>query len=94
MQAFYGPGGGLWQPADIEPGDIILVHGGTYLSDRRRYYEPMWMHFHGCYHLTKSGTEEQPIVIRAAGDGEVILDGGGVYRLFDVMFADHIHFEG
>ena len=94
MSAFYGPGGGLWQPADIEPGDIILVHGGTYLSDRRTYYEPMWMHFHGCYHLTKSGTPDQPIVIRAAGDGEVILDGGGVYRLFDIMFADNIHFEG
>ena len=94
MQAFYGPGAGLWQPADIEPGDIILVHAGTYLADRRRYYEPMWMHFHGCYHLTKSGTPEKPIVIRAAGDGEVILDGGGVYRLFDVMFADNIHFEG
>ena len=94
MHAFYGPGRGLWQPADIEPGDIILVHGGTYLSDRRRYYEPMWMHFHGCYHLTKSGTPDQPIVIRAAGDGEVVLDGGGVYRLFDVMFADYIHFEG
>ncbi|MCE5249983.1 hypothetical protein LLG96_07155 [bacterium] len=94
MSAFYGPGGGLWQPADIEPGDIILVHAGTYLSDRRRYYEPMWMHFHGCYQLTKSGTPDQPIVIRAAGDGEVILDGDGVYRLFDVMFADNIYFEG
>jgi len=94
MHAFYGPGRGLWQPADIEPGDILLVHGGTYLSDRRHYYEALWMHFHGCYHLSKSGTPEQPIVIRAAGDGEVILDGGGVYRLFDVMFADNIHFEG
>jgi len=94
MNAFYGPGNGLWQPADIEPGDIIMVHGGTYKADRRRYYEPMWMHFHGCYHLTKSGTTDQPIVIRAAGDGEVILDGDGVYRLFDVMFADNIHFEG
>ncbi|MFC1552687.1 hypothetical protein ACFL6P_09030, partial [Candidatus Latescibacterota bacterium] len=94
MHAFYGPGKGLWQPADIEPGDIILVHGGTYISDRRTYYEPLWMHFHGTYHLTKSGTPDQPIVIRAAGDGEVILDGDGVYRLFDVMFADNIHFEG
>ncbi len=75
MRAFYGPGGGLWQPADIEPGDIILVHGGTYHSDRLRYYEPLLMHFHGCYHLTKSGTQNQPIVIREAGDGEVILDG-------------------
>ena len=94
MHAFYGPGKGLWQPADIEPGDIILVHGGTYISDRRTYYEPLWMHFHGTYHLTKSGTPDQPIVIRAAGDGEVVLDGDGVYRLFDVMFADNIHFEG
>lgn len=94
MHAFYGPGRGLWQPPDIAPGDIILVHAGTYKSDRRRYYEPLWMHFHGCYLLPKGGTPDQPIVIRAAGDGEVILDGDGVYRLFDVIYADNIHFEG
>ncbi len=91
--AYYGPGKGLWHEAKIEPGDIILVHAGVYKSDRLRYYEPLGLHFHGAYQLTKSGTPEKPIVIRGAGDGEVILDGGGVYRLFDVMFADHIHIE-
>ena len=44
--------------------------------------------------LTAKGTPEQPIVIRAAGDGEVIFDGAGCYRLFDVMAADYHIFEG
>ncbi len=93
MEAYYGSGKGLWHSASIEPGDIILVHAGTYKSDRLRYYEPLGLHFHGAYQLTMSGTQEKPIVIRGAGDGEVVLDGGGVYRLFDVMFADYTHFE-
>ena len=93
MEAYYGPGRGLWHSAKIQPGDIILVHAGVYKADRLTYYEPMWMHFHGAYQLTKSGTPEKPIVIRGAGDGEVILDGGGVYRLFDTMFADYNYIE-
>lgn len=92
-EAYYGPGKGLWHSARVQPGDIILVHAGTYKSDRLTYYEPLGLHFHGAYQLTKSGTPEKPIVIRGAGDGEVILDGGGVYRLFDVMFADYTMFE-
>ncbi|MHB9029312.1 MAG: right-handed parallel beta-helix repeat-containing protein [Candidatus Latescibacterota bacterium] len=91
--AYYGPGKGLWHTAKIEPGDIILVHSGEYKSDRIRYYEPLGLHFHGAYQLSKSGTQEKPIVIRGAGDGEAVLDGGGVYRLFDAMFADYIHIE-
>ena len=38
--------------------------------------------------LTLKGTPEKPITIKAAGDGEVIFDGAGNYRLFDVMAAD------
>ncbi len=93
-EAYYGPGKGLWHSASIQPGDIILVHAGTYKSDRLRYYEPLGLHFHGQYQITKSGTPDKPIVIRGAGDGEAILDGVGVYRLFDVMFADHTYIEG
>ncbi len=93
-EAYYGPGKGLWHSASVKPGDIILVHAGTYKSDRLKYYEPLGLHFHGAYQLTKSGTPDKPIVIRAAGDGEAVFDGVGVYRLFDVMFADNTYIEG
>ena len=62
MHAYYGPGRSLWGSGGehgARPGDIILIHGGTYKSDRLTYYEPLWMHFHGAYTLTKSGTPEQ-----------------------------------
>ncbi len=96
MDAYYGPGRALWGTGGefaVKPGDIILIHGGVYKSNRKRYYEPLWMHFHGAYTLTKSGTPEKPIVIRGAGDGEAIFDGDGVYRLFDVIYADYTHIE-
>lgn len=93
-EAYYGPGKGLWHSANIQPGDVILVHAGLYKSDRLKYYEPLGLHFHGAYQLSKSGKEDKPIVIRAAGDGEAVFDGNGVYRLFDVMFADNTHIEG
>jgi hypothetical protein len=44
--------------------------------------------------LTLKGTPDKPIVIRGAGDGEVIFDGAGCFRLFDVMAADYHIFEG
>ena len=96
-RAFFMPGGddwGLSVNARVEPGDIILVHAGLYKSNRMSYSNPLGLTFHGAYVLTKSGTPDKPIVIRAAGDGEVIFDGDGCYRLFDTMAADNIHFEG
>jgi len=68
--AYYGPGGddwGLAAHAHIEPGDIILVHAGLYKADRMSYSNPLGLTFHGTYVLTKDGTPEKPIVIRAAG---------------------------
>ena len=38
----------------------------------------------GTYYLFGSGTPDKPIVIKAAGDGEVIFDGGGNFNLFNV----------
>ena len=96
-EAFFGVGGGDWGVAAdprVEPGDIILVHAGLYKANRFKYGDPYGIDFHGTYVLTRSGTPEKPIVIRAAGDGEVIFDGDGCYRLFDVMAADNIFFEG
>ena len=44
--------------------------------------------------MSKGGTAEKPIAIKAAGDGEVIFDGDGNTVLFNVMAADHLYFEG
>ncbi len=67
---------------------------GFLVNPKVKYYEPLGLHFHGAYQLTKSGTPDKPIVIRAAGDGEAVFDGDGVYRLFDVIYADYTHIEG
>ena len=97
-EAYYGIGnlGDWWMVPDarVEPGDVILMHAGLYKADRWRYADPLALDFHGTYVLTKSGTPDRPIVIKAAGDGEVIFDGDGAYRLFDVMAADYTYFEG
>ena len=52
--------------------------GGLYHADLLNY--PDWNNipFDGTYWFTAKGTAEQPIVIEAAGDGEVIFDGKGL----------------
>ncbi len=84
-------------PPRVQPGDIILVHAGTYMDDRMKYgvggpggTAPS----DGTYYLTQSGTDEKPIVIKAAGDGEAIFDGDGNFNLFNVMAANYNYFEG
>ena len=97
MEAYYGPGLGDWNVVwqrKVQPGDVIEVHAGLYKSERLNYVDPLQLPFHGTYVLTVDGTAEKPIVIRAADDGEVIFDGDGAYRLFDVMAADYNYFEG
>jgi hypothetical protein len=44
----------------IKPGDMILIHGGTYT---------------GNFAASLNGSADKPITIRNYGDGEVILDG-------------------
>ena len=97
LQAYYGPGLGDWDVVRTRPvsaGDTILVHAGLYQADRRDYVNPHQIPFFGSYVLTRDGTAENPITIKAAGDGEVIFDGDNVFKLFDVMAADHHLFEG
>jgi hypothetical protein len=97
MAAYAGAGTGDWNVVfqnKVEPGDIILVHAGLYKGDRRNYVDPLSTTFDGAYLLTAKGTRDRPIVIRGAGDGEVIFDGDGAFRLFDVMAADYHIFEG
>jgi hypothetical protein len=97
-EAYYGKGnhGDWWLVPDarVKAGDILLVHAGTYQGDPLNYVDPLSLNFHGCYVFTQKGTADKPITIKAAGDGEVIFDGAGAYRLFDVMAADYHYFEG
>jgi len=81
-------------PPRVEPGDTILVHAGTYKDDRYRYGAGLGTVSSGTYFLTVSGTPEKPIVIKAAGDGDVIFDGDGAYNLFNVLAANYNYFEG
>ena len=97
MAAYAGAGTGDWNVVyqkKVSAGDVILVHAGLYKGDRHNYVDPLSTTFDGAYLLTAKGTAERPIVIRAAGDGEVIFDGDGAFRLFDVMAADYHIFEG
>jgi hypothetical protein len=97
-EAYYGGGntGDWWNVPEprVSAGDIILIHAGLYKGNRLKYADSLALDFHGAYVLTQKGTPEMPITIKAAGDGEVIFDGDGAYRLFDVMAADYHYFEG
>jgi len=46
---------------DAKPGDLFLLHAGTY---------------EGAFVVNRSGEPGKPIIWRAFGDGEVVLDGG------------------
>jgi hypothetical protein len=98
MAAYTGYAGtGDWNVVwlhKVEPGDTILVHAGLYKGDRHNYVDPYGLTFDGTYLLTAKGTPEKPIVIKAAGDGEVIFDGDGAFRLFDVMGSAYNIFDG
>ncbi len=50
--------------------------------------------FDGTYYLTQSGTPDQPVVIKSAGDGEVVFDGDGCDNLFNLMGGSYNYFEG
>ena len=83
-------------PPRVEPGDIILVHAGLYKETARFVYggAGLGTPFDATYYLTRSGTPDKPIVIKAAGDGEVIFDGDGNANLFNVMAGNYNYFEG
>lgn len=82
----------------MKPGDTILVHAGTYAYHWEFYANQTTVNatttFEGTYYLTADGTREKPIVIKAAGDGEVILDGRDNFNLINVKAGDYHYFEG
>jgi hypothetical protein len=97
LQAYYGAGLGDWSVVwerRAQPGDTILVHAGLYKPERFNYVDPMMTPFDGTMSLTLQGTPEKPITIKAAGDGEVVFDGGGNARMFDVMASRYHIFDG
>lgn len=106
LAAYYMAGlGGDWSRASdarVKPGDTILVHAGVYKEFNRRSYTheidsgyttccgTTW---DGTYYLTADGTPDMPITIKAAGDGEVVFDGGGNNVLFNMMGGNWHLFE-
>jgi hypothetical protein len=84
----------------VQAGDIILVHAGVYRDNRFNYggfdrtLAAYGTPFDGTYYLTQSGTPDKPIVIKAAGDGEVVFDGDGCQNLFNLMAGNYNYFEG
>lgn len=97
LEAYYGAGLGDWNVVwerKVQPGDTILIHEGLYKPERLNYVDPLMTPFNGTMSLTLKGTREKPITIRAAGDGEVIFDGAGNHRLFDVMASEYHIFDG
>src|SRR5262245_51481555 len=82
----------------VKAGDIVLMHAGTYAYQWEFYANQTTINatttFEGTYYLLADGTPERPIVIKAAGDGEVILDGRGNFNLINVKAADYNYFEG
>ncbi len=85
-------------PMAAEPGTVIKMHGGTHRYDNQLYWKDggpahsYWQH--GTMTLVGGGTQQKPIYIVPAGDGEVILDGDGCHNLFNLRSADYLHFEG
>jgi hypothetical protein len=81
----------------VKPGDTVLVHAGTYAYHWEFYGNQTTVNatttFEGTYYLTADGTPDKPIVIKAAGDGEVVIDGRDNYNLFNVKAADYNYFE-
>jgi len=97
LQAYYGAGLGDWSVVwerRAQPGDTILVHAGLYKPERLNYVDPAMAPFDGSMSLTLKGTPDKPITIKSAGDGEVIFDGAGNHRLFDVMASAYHIFDG
>jgi hypothetical protein len=97
LQAYYGAGLGDWSVVweqRAKPGDTIVMHAGLYKPETLNYVDPMMTPFDGTMSLTLKATIDKPLTIKAAGDGEVILDGAGNHRLFEVMGSAYHIFDG
>jgi hypothetical protein len=87
--------GGRGRGDDAGPGTTLVLHAGVYKGNPTDYREINALHFTGSYNLApRSGAAGKPMLVKAAGDGEVIIDGAGAHVLFDCVGAKHVHFEG
>jgi hypothetical protein len=74
--------------AEAQQGDVLLVHRGSYsVAEAEKNSRTDYV-------LDKAATARRPVVIRAAGDGEAVFDGGGAIALFDCQGSQHHFFEG
>ena len=79
----------------VVAGDTVLVHAGVYESHQDMYSRiSSTRPVEGTYYLFGQGTAEKPIVIKAAGDGEVIFDGRGNFNLFNMIKSKYNYFDG
>jgi hypothetical protein len=88
-----------WTDEHAQPGDTILLHAGTYQGDWKNYRDPQGLWHYGTHNIVWDGEPDNPITVKAAGDGEVIIDGANrdgelAHILFDVEAADYWIFEG
>jgi hypothetical protein len=81
----------IWD--EVKPGDVILIHKGSY-GAKRFVHWGTYLNFHGTYFIRVKGTPEKPIVIKAAGDGPVVIDAAGAYRAFDVEGSHYLWLDG
>jgi hypothetical protein len=81
-------------PTGVKPGDTIVVHAGRYVTSPMSYRNPLALWQHGRHRFTREGEPGKPITIKAAGDGPVVLDGGGAYCMFDLTAAKHHVVDG
>jgi hypothetical protein len=82
-----------------DSGDMILLHAGVYkgkMFDKRDFRGHLTFAssgWHG-YPLGRGDPDGKPLVIKAAGDGEVVIDGSGMPELFDLAGARNVIIEG
>ena len=88
-------------PPRVQPGDVDFGACGSLYKDNLRFVYSGFDRsiaaygtpFDGTYYLTQSGMPEKPIVIKGAGDGEVIFDGDGCQNLFNLMGGNYNYFQ-
>lgn len=73
---------------DAKPGDLILVHAGVYKVAEADLVDG------AAYVMDRAAKPDAPIVVRAAGDGDAVIDGTGADRVVDCQKSEHHAFEG
>jgi hypothetical protein len=70
------------------------MHAGTYKPTRTPYSDAGGHLRLGAYQLRAQGEPGNYVVLKAASDGEVIIDGDGGEHVLDVRFSQYLRVEG